>query len=221
MLHDVEIEHGMAIAMCRQEAPQAIRDAMKRRVLIVTNRDERAALIEQALTSARHAIAARIAPDDDFNAYVRQALPDALVLDLEVPTTEVLHRLERLLQQAPLPVAVFADRSDKESLQAAVKAGVGAFVVDGFRPARVLPVLEAACTRFIEFQALRRERDAAVMQLAERKTVERAKGILMRRRGLPEDEAYTALRKLAMDKNKRLIEVAEGIVNAEELLAHS
>ncbi len=193
---------------------------MKLRVLIVTNRDERAVLIEQALTSARHTIAARIAPDDGFDAYVQQARPDALVLDLETPTPKVLQRLTLLLQQEPLPVAVFADRSDKESLQAAVKAGVGAFVVDGFRPSRVLAVLEAACARFREFQSLRRERDAAVLQLAERKTVERAKGILMRRRQLAEDEAYTALRKMAMDKNKRLAEVAESIVTAEEIFTH-
>ncbi|TAM43736.1 MAG: ANTAR domain-containing protein [Gammaproteobacteria bacterium] len=191
---------------------------MKRRVLIVTNRNERAALIEQALTSTRHAIVARIVPDDDFSAYLEQARPEALVFDLEAPTPDVLRRLERLLQQAPLPVVVFADRSDRESIQAAVKAGVGAFVVDGFRPSRVLPVLEAACARFREFQSLRRERDAAILQLAERKTVERAKGILMRRRQLAEDEAYTALRKMAMDKNKRLVEVADSIVTAEDIL---
>jgi len=191
---------------------------MKRRVLIVTNRNERAALIEQALTSTRHAVVARIAPDDDFSAYLEQARPEALVFDLEAPTPDVLRRLERLLQQAPLPVVVFADRSDRESIQTAVKAGVGAFVVDGFRPSRVLPVLEAACARFREFQSLRRERDAAILQLAERKTVERAKGILMRRRQLAEDEAYTALRKMAMDKNKRLVEVADSIVTAEDIL---
>lgn len=190
---------------------------MKRRVLIVANRNERAVLIEQALTSARHEVIACVAPDDDLGAYVRQARPDALVFDLETPTADVLRRLERLLQQTPLPIAVFADSGDRESIQAAVKAGVGAFVVDGFRPSRVLPVLEAACARFREFQALRRERDDAVLQLAERKTVERAKGILMRRRQLAEEEAYTALRKMAMDKNKRLIEVAESIVTAEEV----
>lgn len=196
-------------------------NAMKRRVLIVTNRNERAVLIERALATARHDVIARIALDDDLNAYVQQARPDALVLDLETPTADVLRRLERLLQQTALPIAVFADSGDRESIQAAVKAGVGAFVVDGFQPSRVLPVLEAACARFREFQTLRRERDAAVLQLAERKAVERAKGILMRRRQLAEDEAYTALRKMAMDKNKRLIEVAESLVAAEELLTRT
>ncbi len=215
-LRDAQIAHGMAIAKGRQ-GERIDFDTMQRRVLIVTNRNERAALIEQALTSARHTVAVCIAPDDDFSAYVRQARPDALVLDLETPTPEILHRLTLLLQQMPLPVVVFADRSDRESIQAAVKVGVGAFVVDGFRPSRVLPVLEAACARFREFQSLRRERDAAVLQLAERKTVERAKGILMRRRQLAEDEAYTALRKMAMDKNKRLIEVAESVVTAEDI----
>jgi len=194
---------------------------MRQRILLATDRPERAALIEQALTLARHEVAARIAPDDDLGAYVQRARPDAVLLEMAAPTAAVLRQLETLLQQTPLPVAVFADRSDKESLQAAVKAGVSAFVVDGFRPSRVATVLEAACTRFGEFQALRRERNEAVSQLAERKTVERAKGILMRRRNLPENAAYQVLRKMAMDRGKRLAEVAESVVTADELLVES
>lgn len=193
---------------------------MNLRVLIVTGRNERATFIEQALRSAHHEAVTRIAPDEDLIAHVQQTRPDALVFDVETLTLEVVRRLERLLQHAPLPVTVFADRSDREPIQAAVRAGVGAIVVDGFSPSRVLPVLVAGCTRFREFQALRRERDTAVRQLRERKIVERAKGMLMRRRRLAEDEAYALLRKMAMDKNKRLGEVAESILLAEEALAN-
>lgn len=193
---------------------------MRLRILLVTDRPERAALIEQTLVKERHDVVAWIRPDDDLVQYTRQAQPDVLLVDLEVPTPAVQQQLERVLQERPLPVAIFADRSDREPVRTAVKAGVSAFVVDGFRPSRVLPVLEAARARFLEFQSLRRERDSAVTQLAERKVVERAKGILMQHRQLAEDEAYTTLRKLAMSKNKRLIEVAESIVTAEDVLTH-
>jgi response regulator NasT len=192
--------------------------AMRFRILLVAGRAERAELLEQALAAAGHETVGCVGTAEDFAAHVQALHPDVLILEIEAPTAEILQRLERLLQEQPLPVVVFADRSAPADIQATVKAGVGAFVVDGLRPGRVVPVLDAARARFLEFQALRRERDAAVLQLAERKTVERAKGILMRRRRLAEDEAYTALRKLAMDRNKRLIEVAESIVTAEELL---
>lgn len=193
--------------------------AMRLRILLVTDRPERAALIEQALLKERHDVVAWIRSDDDLVQYARQARPDVLLVELEAPTSALQAQLERVMQEQPLPVAVFADRSDSGPVRTAVKAGVSAFVVDGFRPSRVLPVLEAACARFLEFQSLRRERDSAVSQLAERKTVERAKGILMRRRNLQEGAAYRVLRKMAMDRGKRLFEVAESIVTAEEILA--
>ncbi len=161
---------------------------MRLQVLLVTNRNERAALIEQALVRARHAVVARIQPDDDLGLYVREARPDALVIEAETPDAGILQQLQQMLFDRPLPVAMFVDRSDKASLQTAMKAGVGAFVIDGFQPSRVVAVLEAARARFGEFQALRRERDRAVTRLTERKAMERTKGLLTRRRQLAEDE---------------------------------
>lgn len=189
------------------------------RILIMTERRERALLMEQALAEARYQVMATIQPDDDLVLYAQRAYPDALIMDLAEPTREILEQLQRLGEQRPLPVVVFADRSGRQDIRVAVKAGVSAYVVDGFRPDRVVPVLEAAVARFAEFQALRGERDRAQTKLAERKSIERAKGILMRRRRLPEGEAYAALRKMAMDRGRQLAEVAESIITAEEMLA--
>ena len=189
------------------------------RILIMTERRERALLMEQALTQARYQVMATIQPDDDLVLYAQRAYPDALIMDLAEPTREILEQLQRFVEQQPLPVVIFADRSGRQDIRVAVKAGVSAYVVDGFRPDRIVPVLEAAVARFTEFQALRGERDRAQAKLAERKSIERAKGILMRRRRLPEDEAYAALRKMAMDRGRQLAEVAESIITAEEMLA--
>jgi response regulator NasT len=189
------------------------------RILIVTERRERALQMERALAEARYQVAAAIEPDDDLVRYAQQAHPDALIMDLEEPGREILEQLQRLGEQQPLPVVVFADRSGRQDIRAAVKAGVGAYVVDGFRPDRIVPVLEAAVARFTEFQALRGERDRAQTKLAERKSIERAKGILMRRRDLAEEAAYRLLRKMAMDRGRQLVEVAESIITAEEMLA--
>lgn len=185
----------------------------------MTDQPDRTVLIEHALNAARHHVVTVIRPDDDLCFYARQARPDAVVASLATPDPAVVQQLEQLSRECPLPVVVFTDRSDNAPLRAAVKAGVSAYVVDGLEPERVEPVLQTALVRFREFQALRQERDAAITELAERKLVERAKGILMRRRNLPENVAYTALRKMAMDRGKRLAEVAESIVTAEDMLA--
>jgi two-component system, response regulator / RNA-binding antiterminator len=189
------------------------------RILLVTGRHERGLQMEQTLTDAHHQVTAVIRPDDDLLLYVQQAHPDALIIDLTEPTPEIQQALRRLDEQQPLPVVVFADRSDSQAIRAAVKAGVSAYVVDGFQPARIVKVLEAACARFQEFQALRGERDRAQAKLAERKRIERAKGILMRRRALAEEAAFRLLRKMAMDRGRQLAEVAESIITAEEMLA--
>ncbi len=189
------------------------------RILIMTERARRERVLERALAEAHHQVTAVIRPDDDLVLYARRAHPDALIMDLAEPTREILEQLHRLGEQQPLPVVVFADRSGRQDIRAAVKAGVGAYVVDGFLPDRVVPVLEVAVARFTEFQALRGERDRAQTKLAERKSIERAKGILMRRRDLAEEAAYRLLRKMAMDRGRQLAEVAENIITAEEMLA--
>lgn len=150
---------------------------MRLRVLLITDRHERAALIEQALTQARHTVVACIQPDDDIRLYVRQTPVDALVVEVDAPSSGLLRQLQQQMHESPLPVAVFVDRSDSESIRLAMRLGLGAFVVDGFRPSRVTTVLEAARLRFSEIQTLRRERDAAVARLSARVPAEPAEAV--------------------------------------------
>lgn len=154
---------------------------------------------------------------------VRRALalgqPDAMVLDAERFTSDALDEVAQLYRERPLPIVAFVDRSDADTTHAAVQAGISCYVIDGFAAKRMKSVLEAAIARFVAWQSLRRECESVTAQLIERKTIERAKGILMRRRNLPEDGAYQALRKMAMDRGKRLSQVAQGIIEAEALLA--
>jgi response regulator NasT len=113
---------------------------------------------------------------------------------------------------------MFAEESDRDTIQAAVRAGVSAYVVDGFSHRRLRAVMDLAIARFREYQALRQELEEAYAKLADRKDIERAKGILMARRGLDEDAAYRLLRKMAMDRNKKIGEVARSLLSAVELL---
>lgn len=190
------------------------------RVLLLSQRDEQARLIGGALETGAHRIVPASATDDLALA-VERAQPDMLVIEFAEAPAGLLGHLRRVLEQHPLPIVVFADRSSAEEVRAAVKAGVSAYVVDGLEPERVLPILEAAMARFVEFQALRLQRDEAVGRLAERRDVERAKGILMRRRDLGEQAAYDTLRKMAMDRGAKIIDVAKSIIAAEELLARN
>lgn len=193
---------------------------MKRlRILLVTERREHVLQIEQALAAARHQLTATIGPDDDLLLHAHSARPDALIAELDAPSPGFLEQLRRLDEQLPCAVVVFAARSDSQAIRAAIKAGVSSYVVDGFQPARIAPVLEAAFARFTELQALRGQRDEALTKLAERRTIERAKGILMQRQRLSENAAHAALRKMAMDRGKRVTEMAESIVLVEEALA--
>ena len=115
-------------------------------------------------------------------------------------------------------MVMFVDESDADSIRAAVRAGVSAYVVDGLKTRRVRAVVEVAIARFEEFQALRSELDAARSTLADRKLVERAKGIIMRRQGIGEEDAYQLLRKTAMDRKKKLVEIARDVIAMAELL---
>lgn len=191
------------------------------RVLLAAERQQYASPMEQALLGASHKVASVITPGEDLPIAVQRLQPDAVVIEVEAPPRELLRGLRRVYEQRPLPIVVFADRSPDEDIRMAIKSGVSAYVVDGLRPERVAPVLEAAVARFLEFQTLRSERDQAVAKLTERRVIERAKGILMRRRDLPEDEAYDVLRKMAMNRGRRMFEVAESIITAEEALAQN
>ena len=144
--------------------------------------------------------------------------PDIVLIDLAEPSRDALESLSLASGASERPVAMFVDRTDPELTRAAIEAGLSAYVVAGFDPGRARSVVETAAARFAAQRALRAELDAAKAALEERKTVDRAKGVLMRAKGLGEAEAYALLRKSAMDRGMRIGDLARSILAAADLL---
>jgi response regulator NasT len=191
------------------------------RILVVDESDERAALLGEALTAAGHEVIALLSSPLELLRAVDALRPDVIVIDTESPTRDVLEHVVIVSQSSPRPIVMFASDSGGDAIREAVRAGVSAYVVDGLDSSRVSSIVEVACARFEEFQKLRIELADANLKLAERKLVERAKGLLMQSRGVSEDEAYHALRKLAMSKKLRLGEVAQQVIDTAELLGRA
>ena len=144
--------------------------------------------------------------------------PDVVLIDLENPSRDVLEQMFQVSRIVRRPIAMFVDQSDRETIEAAIDAGVSAYIVDGLRKERLKPLLDMTVSRFRAFDRLRSELDQTKGALKDRKIIEKAKGLLMKMRGIDEDAAYGLLRKTAMTQNKRLADVAETFVSASELL---
>jgi response regulator NasT len=144
--------------------------------------------------------------------------PDVIIIDLGNPNRDMLESMFQLSRAVKRPIAMFVDRSDTQSIEASVEAGVSAYVIDGLRKERVKPIMEMAISRFNAFSRMARELEDARGELENRKVIERAKGILMRSRGLSEEAAYQLLRKTAMNQNRKVADVAQSLVTAADLL---
>jgi len=191
---------------------------MNLRVLVVDSDAQRASEVVYALTTAGYLVTSVLDSDTDLYAKVREIQPDVIIIDMESPDRDILEHLHSINRDDPRAIVMFCQDDADATISAAVKAGVSAYVVDGLQPHRIKPILQTAVARFQDFQALRQELEKAKSTLAERKIIERAKGILMKQRGITEEEAYQALRKLAMNRNKRVVDVADGVISAFELL---
>ncbi|BBU54199.1 MULTISPECIES: ANTAR domain-containing response regulator [Mameliella] len=145
--------------------------------------------------------------------------PDVVLIDIDNPTRDMLEELT--LASGPLerPVAMFVSGAASGLAREAVEAGLSAYVVDGMQPDRLKPVLDAAIARFQMMRQMRRELAETRRALEERKVIDRAKGLLMKARGIEEEEAYALLRKAAMDQGRRVADVAEALVTASGLLS--
>lgn len=188
------------------------------RVLIVDESEERAAILREGVMMAGHEVAASMSSPLELLRAVEQLQPDVIIIDTESPSRDVLEHVVIVSRTSPRPIVMFAADAGGESIREAVRAGVSAYVVDGLDASRVNSIVEVACARFEAFQGLKTELAEANLKLAERKLVERAKGLLMRSRGLSEADAYHALRKLAMQKKLRLGDVARQVLDAAALL---
>ena len=188
------------------------------RVLLVEETLERAVMLKHALHEAGCRIAAHVTSSLDLPGLVHELKPDMIILDTESPDRDTLEHLCVISRDQPRPIVMFTNDGDKTKIQAAIQAGVSVYVVDGLRGERLRAIMDVAIARFNEIQGLRHNLEQAESQLAGRKDVERAKGILMKQRGWSEDDAYQALRKMAMGKGEKLSEVARQVVAVADLL---
>lgn len=187
-------------------------------VLLVDDDPTRAAIVESALREAGYEVVTVVDTATEMLAQVRAMKPDVIIIDRDSPDRDTLEHVCMITRDDPRPIVMFTQDKDRALMREALKAGVSAYVVDGLSVERVRPIVEVALARFEQWQALRRELDQAQTNLAERKVIERAKGIVMKQRRCTEDEAYAMLRKLAMDRNQRLAHVAESVITMAELL---
>ena len=189
------------------------------RVLVINADPARAALVAEGLAGIVPLEVRRCARFDEAEAAA--FAPDVVVIACESPDRDTLESLRDATAANARPVVMFVDRSEPALAEAAVHAGVTAYVVDGLAPGRVRSVLEVALARFALMQTLRSDLAKAQADLAARKTVEKAKGLLMKERGLDEEAAYRLLRKLAMDTGRPLGAVAGDLIAYADVLKGS
>lgn len=190
---------------------------MKLKVMLIDEDSSRSKMLTASLKEAGFKVVGRVACDDDILAGIHVCDPDVLVIDMESPDDYIFNQLIEVNKHLPKPIVFFSDKGESEVIKKAVKTGVSAFVVDGLTSQRVKPVIELAIARFNERQFLYKEISQSKTNLNERKVVERAKGILMSRRKVSEDDAYNSLRKLAMEQNKKLYDIAKNVIEMSEL----
>jgi response regulator NasT len=188
------------------------------KIVIVDESPIRAAILEEGLREAGFTGVAHISEMHNLLARIYALDPDVILIGLENPSRDVLEQMFQVSRAVRRPIAMFVDQSDSASIQAAVDAGVSAYIVDGLKKERIKPILDLCISRFNAFSKLQDELDRTKSALEDRKVIDRAKGILMKVKGLTEDEAYVLLRSTAMREKKKIGEIAQSILTASELL---
>jgi response regulator NasT len=188
------------------------------RIVIIDDSGLRATVLEEGLREAGYEDIHLVPPHGAFVARLERIAPDVVLMDLGSPSRDTLEEMLAVSRALAKPIAMFVDQSDEDMIGAAIDAGVSAYVVDGLRKDRVKPILDLAIRRFNAFSRMQTELDEAKTALAERKTIDRAKTILMESRQMSESDAYALLRTTAMNQGRRIAEVAEALVTASSLL---
>ena len=179
---------------------------------------ERSRSLRIGLLEAGYNIVAVLPVDTFLPERLAQLQPDMIIVDAESQARDTLEHVVMATRDARRPIVLFTDDSDTTHVGAAIAAGVTAYVVAGMAPERVKPVLDVALARFEHEETLRRELAEARTQLADRKLVDRAKGLLMQRHQIGEPDAYARIRRAAMDKGLKMADIAQRIVDAADLL---
>ncbi len=187
-------------------------------VLVIDESQQRAVEICAGLIQAGHQVAAVLPSALELVARIEEIKPDIILIETESPSRDTLEHLGVMNRDMPRPVIMFSQDDDQDTIRQAIRSGVAAYVVDGFDIDRLRPVVDVAVAHFEEHQALKRELAETSRKLSERKVIEKAKGILMKSRGMDEEAAYGALRKLAMERSQPLAKVADNLVEMANLL---
>jgi len=188
------------------------------RIVVIDDSGSRAAILEEALRDAGYEDIHLVPPHGAFVAKLERMAPDVVLMDLGSPSRDSLEEMLTVSRALARPIAMFVDQSDEAMIGAAIDAGVSAYVVDGLRKERVKPILDLAIRRFNAFAKMQTELSEAKTALAERKTIDRAKAILMASRNLAEPDAYALLRTAAMNQGRRIVDVAEAVITASSIL---
>lgn len=188
------------------------------RIAIVDESELRVAVLEEGLRDAGYNDIIRVPPRGAFVAELEKLSPDVVIFDLGSPSRDTLEEMLAVSRALARPIAMFVDQSDEQMVAAAIDAGVSAYVVDGLKKERVKPILDLAVQRFNAFAALQKELEQARTALAEQRIVDRAKLYLMSTRRLTEPNAYALLRGTAMRQGRRIVDIAQALLTAAELL---
>jgi response regulator NasT len=188
------------------------------KILIVDANPVRAAIIQEGLREAGAHEIVLLGGTNGLVAAIEAHDPDVVVIDLENPSRDALADMFLVSRHVKRPITMFVDQSDEASIEEAVEAGVSAYIVDGLKKERLKPILQTCISRFNAFRRLQQELDEARSQLDDRKAIDRAKGIVMRLKGLSEEEAYALLRRTAMNEKRKLVDIARSIITAAEVL---
>jgi response regulator NasT len=187
------------------------------KIVIVDESPIRSLILEEGLRDAGFTQVERISEMHNLLKHIYASDPDVILIDLENPSRDTLEQMFQVSRAVRRPIAMFVDQSDTASIQASVDAGVSAYIVDGLKKERIKSILDLCVSRFNAFSKLQDDLEQAKSDLEERKTIERAKGILMKAKKLSEDDAYKMLRGAAMRENKKLVEIARSVITAAEM----
>ena len=211
---------GMVVCRAHKRAPSPVSSlppdaALK--ILVIDENPIRRPILEAGLREAGFGNVVLVKNTTGLLDQVYRIDPDVILIDLENPSRDVIEQMFQVSRIVRRPIAMFVDQSDRNTIEAAVDAGVSAYIVDGLKKERVKHILDLCISRFNAFARLQGELDRAKSELEARKVIDRAKGILMKIKGLPEEQAYALLRTTAMNEKRKIADVAQSVITAAEL----
>jgi response regulator NasT len=186
--------------------------------IVISEEATKAASLSKALDNSEYNIIFEGCNIQQLLSIKMEAEPELIVAILETTDSDVLAKFKVIIEQFPLPIVIFTHDHREDAIEQAIEAGISAYIVDGYREERVLPVLKMGIVRFKQYQSMLKKVEELQTSLADRKVIDRAKGLIMQQRNCSEDEAYKLLRTSAMNQNMRLAKLAENIVSTANLL---